>query len=100
MAPVRTPLRKAVDSTLAAPRRQPPTTLLLTVPGFLFHMCGMFLLPLIVALSAAMVFEVSEVAETLPALLAFTLVILFPITLAQLIGVVLKSREEILQATD
>ena len=68
---------------------------LLTVPGLAFQGCGMFVLPFAVGLTASLFFEVSEVAETLPTLLGFTAFLLTPIALAQLVGLVLKSRKEL-----
>ncbi|MBT3218087.1 MAG: DUF58 domain-containing protein [Proteobacteria bacterium] len=76
-------------------RHRPPLPFWLTIPGILLQGGGIFFLPFLVGLCAAMLFEVSEVVETLPALLGFTVVVLFPVSLAQLLGLALKSRREI-----
>lgn len=69
--------------------------LLVTVPGVLFQLVGTFLLPFVVGCTAALVFETSEVVETLPALLTFTVLLLTPVSIAQLLGVLLKSWREL-----
>lgn len=56
---------------------------------------GVFALPFGIALPAALLFESSEVIETLPAMLTFTLLILTPISLLQIVGTALKSRAEL-----
>ncbi|MFK7926904.1 MAG: DUF58 domain-containing protein [Myxococcota bacterium] len=61
----------------------------------LFQLCGMFVLPFVVALIGALFLEVSEVAETAPTLLTITVVILAPVVLAQILGLILKSRREL-----
>jgi uncharacterized protein (DUF58 family) len=48
-----------------------------------------------VALPTALVFELSEVVDTLPALLALTAVLLAPVTVIQLVGLALKSAREL-----
>lgn len=55
----------------------------------------MFLLPGIVGLVASALFDVAEVVETLPALLAFTVLFLTPVTLAQFLGLAMKSWREL-----
>ncbi|HHO53929.1 MAG TPA: DUF58 domain-containing protein [Deltaproteobacteria bacterium] len=55
----------------------------------------MFVLPFGAALPAALLFEISEVIETLPAMLTFTLLFLTPISLLQVVGTGLKSRAEL-----
>ena len=67
---------------------------LITLPLLLFQLLGMFILPFLVGLVGALFLEVSEVAETAPALLLITLCVLAPVLLAQLVGLVLKSRRE------
>jgi uncharacterized protein (DUF58 family) len=79
----------------AAPRYRPPLPILLTIPGILIQSIGIFMLPFLVGLCAALLFEISEVVETLPALLGFTLVVLFPVSLAQVLGVGVKSFSEL-----
>lgn len=76
-------------------RHAPPASLLWTVPGCLVQGIGIFVLPLVVAVPAALVFELSEVVETLPALLTLTAILLAPITVIQIVGIALKSRREI-----
>ncbi|MCB9671099.1 MAG: DUF58 domain-containing protein [Alphaproteobacteria bacterium] len=60
-----------------------------------FQLIGTFVLPFAVGTLAAAVFEVSEVVETLPALATFTLLLLLPVSLAQILGTVLKSWREL-----
>lgn len=64
------------------------------VAGILFHLWGLFVLPFVVGFVAALFFEVSEVAETLPVLLVVGLLVIAPAFLAQALGVVLKTRRE------
>lgn len=71
-----------------------PRPLLLTVPGVAFQLVGTFALPFVVGLMASVVFDTLEVQETSPALLAFTVVLLLPVSLAQAAGVLLKSVRE------
>lgn len=52
------------------------------------------LLPIVVGFIAALFLEVSEVAETAPALLMFTGIYLFPVLVMQVVGVVRKARLE------
>lgn len=66
-----------------------------SVPGCLLQTLGVLLLPLLVALPTALVFELSEVVETLPALLTFTALVLAPVTVVQLLGLGLKSSREL-----
>ncbi len=73
----------------------PPRPLWLTLPGVLLQLAGMFLLPFIVGLAAAVFFDVAEVAETFPALMTFTACILLPVSLAQIVGVFVKSFREV-----
>ena len=79
---------------MTAPRQSPALPVWITVPGILFQGGGVFLLPFFLGMVAALFFEVGQVVETLPALLAFTLAILFPVCLAQVLGVLLKSARE------
>lgn len=66
-----------------------------SIPGLFAQGLGMFLLPFAVGLVGAMFLEVSEVRETLPMLLLFFGLFVFPVSLAQVLGVILKSRREI-----
>ncbi|MFT7519075.1 MAG: hypothetical protein ACI9MC_001215 [Kiritimatiellia bacterium] len=75
--------------------RHKPRPLWRTLPIVIFQGIGVFLLPFLLGLVAAMFMEVSEVAETLPALQSITIYLLTPIVLAQLAGLVLKSRREL-----
>lgn len=52
---------------------------------------GMFALPFVVGFVAALVFEAAEVADTSTAMVGFTLVVLFPVAFAQVLGVIAKS---------
>jgi uncharacterized protein (DUF58 family) len=72
-------------------RVPPPAPIWVSVPGIALQGCGMFLLPFLVGSVAALLFEVSEVTETGTAMLVFTAVILFPISMAQVLGLVHKS---------
>ncbi|MEQ1501416.1 MAG: DUF58 domain-containing protein [Myxococcota bacterium] len=76
-------------------RHATPTSPLVTVPGCLLQGVGVFVLPAIVATPTALVFELSEVIDTLPALLALTALVLAPVTVLQLVGLGLKSRREL-----
>lgn len=62
--------------------------------GILFHLGGLFVLPFVVGFVTALFFEVGEVAETLPVLLAVGLLVIVPAFVAQALGVVLKTRRE------
>ena len=64
------------------------------VIGICWHLGGMFVLPFLLGFVAALFFEVSEVAETLPMLLGVGLVLIFPAFVAQLLGLILKVRRE------
>lgn len=81
---------------MAAPSRMaPPAPVWVTLPGIFLQGFGMFLLPFVVGLVAALFFEVSEVADTAWALVGFTAAVLFPVSLAQVLGLVLKSWRDI-----
>ncbi|MCA9490472.1 MAG: DUF58 domain-containing protein [Myxococcales bacterium] len=73
----------------------PPRPLWFTAPGCLFQVGGIFLLPFLVAVPAALLFEVSQVLETLPALLAFSAIVLLPVSVLHVIGLLLKNRKEL-----
>lgn len=62
--------------------------------GIAWHIAGMFVLPFLVGFVAALFFEVSEVGETLPVLLAVAALLILPAFAAQLLGLVLKVRRE------
>ncbi len=55
----------------------------------------MFVLPFAVALPAALLFETAEVVDTLPAMVVFTAIVLTPVSVVQVLGLVLKSRQEL-----
>lgn len=74
---------------------QRPRSPLLTLPILVGQLVGMFVLPFFVALIGGLFLEVSEVVETLPALLVVALGLLLPVMLAQLLGLALKSRREL-----
>lgn len=63
--------------------------------GIGFHGCALFLLPFLIGFAAALFFEVSEVAETLPVLMALALLLLVPAWFCQMFGALLKSRREL-----
>jgi uncharacterized protein (DUF58 family) len=90
---VRPPILSWGGPTL--PRHGRPPSILWSGPGCLAQSLGVLLLPLIVAIPTALVFELSEVIETLPALLVLTTILLAPITVVQILGIVLKSRREV-----
>ena len=48
------------------------------VAGIAWHLGGLFVLPFVIAFIAALFFEVSEVTETLPALLVLAAVMIVP----------------------
>lgn len=73
--------------------RAPPHPLI-SLARIGFHLFGMLVLPIVVGFIAALFLEVSEVADTAPALLLFTGVYLFPVFLLQVIGIVRKVRLE------
>lgn len=77
-------------------RAAPPAPPWVTLPGIAFQGCGTFVMPFVIGFIAALFFEVSEVAETRTALSAITAVVLTPILLVQSIGLILKSRRDIL----
>jgi uncharacterized protein (DUF58 family) len=77
-------------------RFAPPVTPLVTIPGIAFQTAGVFLLPLVVALPAAMLLQASEVGETAGPMLLFAGAVLGPVFLVQVLGLLLKSRREIL----
>lgn len=79
---------------MGLPHRTPRHPLI-TLPILVFQIVGMFVLPFFVGLIGALFLEVSEVAETAPVLLLITLCVLGPVLLAQLAGLVLKSRREL-----
>ncbi|AKF04097.1 DUF58 domain-containing protein [Sandaracinus amylolyticus] len=70
---------------------------LISMATVAFHLAGTFALPIVVGLVAALFLEVSQVAETAPTLLLFTVVFLFPVFLMQLVGIVRKTRIEVAQ---
>jgi len=80
---------------IAGKRHAPPLPPWVTLPGIAFQSVGVFVLPFFVGMEAALFFEVSQVMETLPALMMFVVVILLPVSLAQTLGVLLKSRTEL-----
>lgn len=81
---------------MALPARHgQPAPLWVSAPGCLLQTVGVFVLPLAVAVPFALVFELSEVVETLPALLVFTALVLTPVTVVQVLGIFLKSRTEL-----
>lgn len=62
--------------------------------GIAWHLAGTFLTPFLLAFVAALFFEVSEVAETLPWLMGISAALLVPAFLAQLLGLLLKVTRE------
>lgn len=62
--------------------------------GIAWHLAGLFLLPFVIAFMAALFFEVSEVRETLPVLLALCAVMIVPAFMALVVGVGLKVARE------
>ena len=64
------------------------------VVGIVWHLGGMFLLPFLLGFVAALFFEVSEVAETLPMLVGVGVLLIFPAFVAQMLGLILKVRRE------
>ncbi|MCC7541743.1 MAG: DUF58 domain-containing protein [Deltaproteobacteria bacterium] len=73
---------------------RPPPHPIVSLAKIAFHLVGTMLLPIIVGFIAALFLEVSEVADTAPALLMFAGVYLFPILVLQVIGIVRKVRLE------
>ena len=67
---------------------------LVSAGGIAANGCGLFLMPFVVGLVAAMFFEVSEVAETSHILSVLILIFIAPPLLLQLLGVVLKVSRE------
>ncbi|MBN2797853.1 MAG: DUF58 domain-containing protein [Deltaproteobacteria bacterium] len=76
-------------------RATPATPVWISIPGIFLHGFGIFLLPFAVGLTAAIFLEVSEVAETFVPLTAFFAALIFPISLAQLLGLILKVRRDV-----
>lgn len=74
---------------------RPPRALWWTLPGLAFQLVGLVALPFLVGLMAAMLFSASDVLETGTSMVVFTLLILFPVSLAQVIGLLLKSRRDV-----
>ena len=74
---------------------RPPRALWRTLPGLAFHLVGLVVLPFVIGLMAAMLFSASDVLETGTSMLVFTAVVLFPVSLAQTIGLLLKSRRDV-----
>ena len=62
--------------------------------GIAWHLGGMFILPFVLGFVAALFLEVSEVGETLPALLAIALVLLAPLHFASSIFTIFRSMSE------
>lgn len=62
--------------------------------GIGWHLCGMFALPFVLGFVAALFFEVSEVAETLPWLMLVAAALIVPAFLAQVAGLLLKVTRE------
>lgn len=67
---------------------------LMSAGGIAANGCGLFLMPFVVGLAAAMFFEVSEVADTGAVLSTLLLIFIAPPLLLQLLGVVLKVSRE------
>lgn len=63
--------------------------------GIAWHLGGLFALPFLVAFTAALFFEVSEVGDTLPVLLGLSAVLIVPSFFALAVGVVLKVGREL-----
>ncbi|MBA2321789.1 MAG: DUF58 domain-containing protein, partial [Deltaproteobacteria bacterium] len=72
-----------------------PASPLITIPGIAFQTAGVFLLPLLVALPTAMLLQASEVGETVGPMLLFATCLLGPVFVMQLLGLLLKSRREL-----
>lgn len=64
------------------------------VLGIAWHLGGLFVLPFLIAFVAALFFEVSEVTETLPMLLALAALLIVPAFFALVVGVALKVARE------
>lgn len=62
--------------------------------GIAWHIGGMFILPFVLGFAAALFFEVSEVAETLPMLIGVCILFITPAFVAQLLGLILRVRRE------
>jgi uncharacterized protein (DUF58 family) len=60
-----------------------------------WHLGGALLLPFVLAVVAGLFLEVSQVADTAPALLALCALVLLPVLAMQLVGISLKARREI-----
>ena len=63
--------------------------------GITWHLGGMFLAPFLLGFVAALFFEVSEVAETLPMLMGISVLIIAPAFFAQIAGLLLKVGREV-----
>lgn len=63
--------------------------------GIAWSVCGLFLMPFVLGFVCALFFEVSEVGDTLPFLLAVSALVIVPAFLALLVGVVWKSSREL-----
>lgn len=79
----------------AASRFHPPRPPWITVPGIAMQGCGMFLLPFVVGFVGALVFEASQVVETGTAMTGLTLLVLFPISLGQILGATVKTWRDV-----
>lgn len=77
------------------PRHRPPLPLWVTAPGCAANVLGVFVLPFLVAFPFAFLFETSEVVQTTPALLGFSIVVLVPVSVVHVLGLFLKSRREL-----
>jgi uncharacterized protein (DUF58 family) len=76
-------------------RHAPPAPPWITVPGIAAQGCGMFLLPMVVGFVSALLLESTQVIDTGPWLLGLTALLLFPIALAQLVGLIMKSTRDL-----
>lgn len=63
--------------------------------GIVFHLCGLFVLPFVVAFVCALFFEVSQVGDTAPFLLAISALLIAPSFMMLVVGVAWKSRREL-----
>ena len=63
--------------------------------GIVFHFVGLFVLPFVVAFCCALFFEVSQVADTAPFLLAIAALLITPSFLMLMFGVIWKTRREL-----
>lgn len=76
-------------------RSSQPRPMLLSLLVLGFQGVGTFVLPLVVGTGAALLFDSAEVVETADGMLAFTLLVLLPVALAQVLGTVAKSAREV-----